>query len=534
MAPYRIGYISLLLGIYTSLYASPPSGITFFSPRSQITNAAQELIQDQQYIYHNSYVHEHMFDLAFSIAHSLDPDRLATIIFGDSQLTISGSALPDRNINDLLADHFGLSPNFKSTIEIIPEVKSFILPATLYYNLDALLYGLYIRLQIPFVWTKTTIDIIEEIIEPGSNVPFPALYMDIPAISSPYNSFVQALTAPTTFGAMHEPRIFGNIAGCRGAHKAAIANITTDLGWNYYFNEKHTSHFGIKFRVVTPNGNKPHARLLYEPIAGNGHHWEVGVGIHGHVLLWNPDDQQQLDLYMTLLVTHLLSSRQHRSFDLKDFAPICKQESRFFSRYMLVKEFDENRQPVGRLAPLINYTTVWCDINTPAEFDGGIMFSYTRKQFTLDIGYNGWIRTKEDVDPVQGLPLNRLGLKGIQNTFLLDETPSPATEHRATIFGDYIGNQALLTDNPSPQFVNTQDLDIESAESPLVVTHKIFVYLSYTCDELHKQYQLQPFIGLGGEFEFEGINDINEFEPPTDKNTMSQWSFWFRAGLLFD
>jgi hypothetical protein len=530
MSAYRMLCFGASLGsIIPLLQAQPPSAITFFSPRSQAANSAEELIRDQQYIYQNRVSQEHMFDLSVAYAHSLSPNRLASIVFGADVFTVSGSAIPERGVNDLLADYFGLSPAFISTVQMRPEIRSSIVAGTLYYNLEKFISGAYIDIQIPFVWTATNVGVLEELVSTGTDVQFPADYMSIPAISTPSTSFAQALRHSVPFGSMQEPRLFGNL-NCEKLHKATIANITADFGWNYFFNEEQTSHFGLKVRVVTPNGTRPKNRYLYEPIAGNGHHTEFGIGLNGHAALWIPDDGQELSLYGNLLITHLFKSRQCRSFDLHNI----RCNSKFFSRYMLVKEFDSDGLPTGKIAPLINYSTLPCDISTAAQFDGSLMFAYNRKHLTFNLGYNGWIRTKESIHLCGGLPYNRLGLKGIQNTFTPPtNAPSDATESSATIFGTTFNNQSAVTDPLSPQFINTQDLDPHSARSPLVLTHKIFTYLGYTCGKLHKSHSFQPFFGIGGELEFEGINDINEFEPPTDKNTMAQWSIWFKLGLMF-
>jgi hypothetical protein len=522
-------FVGLLLGIAPYLNAGPPSGVTFFSPRSQVVNAAQELIRDQQFIYQNDVVCEQLFDMTLGYAHSFNADRLATIIFGNYQFTVSGSELVDRNVNDFLADYFGLSPTFKSTLQVKPEIQNIILPATLYYGFGDICAGLYIRLQLPFVFTSSKVWIDEEVISNGSETPFPPDYMALGSVTSPYQSFAQVLHEPLSFGAMQEPRRFGSIL-CHSAHINTLANCTFDLGWNHFFTEDRGSHIGIKFRVVTPNSTRPKNRLLFEPIAGNGYHWELGVGLNGHILLWTPDEQQQLDLYLNLLITSLLTSHQHRTFDLKD-RPQCS--SKFFSRYMLVKKFDSTGMALGELAPLINYSMLACRISTPAQFDGTIMFSYNRKYLTFDIGYNGWIRSKENIKLCQELPYNALALKGIQNTFTPTGQPSSITESNATIFGTFIARQGAVADPLSPKFINTQDIDPYSARSPLVLTHKIFFYLGYTGGKLHKTHQWQPFVGIGGEFEFEGINDLNNYEPPTAKNTMAQWSFWLRGGFLF-
>ena len=39
------------------------------------------------------------------------------------------------------------------------------------------------------------------------------------------------------------------------------------------------SHFGFFGVVVVPTGNRPKAKYIFEPLVGNGRHWEVGNSI---------------------------------------------------------------------------------------------------------------------------------------------------------------------------------------------------------------------------------------------------------------
>ena len=102
-------------------------GTSFFSPRSQGTNTARELVGWQRFINkeapHSVYG---VCSITPEYLNSFRPERLAEYFWGSNELNISGSQVSTRTDNDLLADYFGLSPEFSSNILIAPKMKNFL------------------------------------------------------------------------------------------------------------------------------------------------------------------------------------------------------------------------------------------------------------------------------------------------------------------------------------------------------------------------------------------------------------------------
>src|SRR5688572_30720473 len=88
---------------------------SIFTPRAQQTNVVHDFIVRN---FDSSGILENQFDISLqcSYHHSFQNSRIADMIFGASQLRVSGSTVEGRLSTDLLADFFGLSQNFQSTI----------------------------------------------------------------------------------------------------------------------------------------------------------------------------------------------------------------------------------------------------------------------------------------------------------------------------------------------------------------------------------------------------------------------------------
>ena len=265
-------------------------------------------------------------------------------------------------------------------------------------------------------------------------------------------------------------------------------------------------------------------KFFFEPIVGNGKHWELGVGFTGHVITWEKGIDQNLSVYTDLNITYMFSARQRRSFDFK--------KNGFGSRYLLLKEFDSNGIFTGKVIPAINKTTLECKVRNDIQVDFVFMFGYTYKGIVFDIGYNGWIRSKEKISLQGCIEEKRFGIKGIQDVFNRTiNQPDMLTQSTATFMGNNLSEQDMVADDPSPLFITTEDIDVKSAASPRVMTHKIFFHLGHIWEKWNGSPKTSPFIGAGFEIEFEGINERNTSQ--TDKTTMGQWGVWFKGGLTY-
>lgn len=513
----KIAFSALLLtfSFYTHAQTNDLFGQSFFSPRSQGTNSARYLIGQHPYM-HNTDAKScyGTMSATFEYLHAFKTRRLAEYFFGCDTIRFSGSSVTTREDNDILADYFGLSQTFDGTLRIDPNVKTFLCDLQLYCGMDSLCGGLYLFARAPIVWTRWCICLEENITNNGSGTPFPAGYMDSAAISAPAISIIKPLAGGLTFGHVSEGLTSGKIGCC--CNKTGVADVEFGAGWDFIRRER--GHCGINLRATAPTGSRPTGEFLFEPVIGNGRHWEFGVGLDGKVLLWEKNNDQKVFVNVVVNFTHLFNARQCRAFDFCD--------NGFGSRYMLLKEFDEHGAYAQNLVPAVNKTTLACDVRVDIQVEGTLMAGYHNKNWTVDFGYNGWIRSREKICIVGEIDKNKFGFKGIQNVTTPNENK---TENSATLHGDPFDQQTNLYDTRSPIFIKTSDLDPCSASTPRSLTHKLFAHVSYAWDDEMDRRAI-PYLGFGGEIEFEGVK-VNESRP--NKNSMSQFGIWCKAGLAF-
>ena len=494
-------------------------GISILTPRSQTVDAVRYITGSHPYEHRFNIDNNYFtFKATPEFKMSFKANRIAQALWGTDTLFVSGSEIESRDPNALLADYFGLSPEFQSEVCLDPEIKNFIFTLSGYIGFDSWVPGLYLAVHAPISWTKWDFKLNETILNSGANVPFPALYMDAGAVTPPYNSFTKALVGDKTYGQMSNPLQFGKLCGSKS--KGGLSDLLLILGYDLVATEN--GYAGLNLRVVAPTGSRPNGKFYFEPIVGNGKHWEVGGGFSGRILLWEADGEQELSLFGEVNLSHLFAARQTRSFDF------C--ENGFGSRFILLKEFATDQSFTGTLTPAINVTTLCCDVSVSVEFEFLAMFGYTYKGLEFDVGYNGWLRSHERISLNECIPDRTYGLKGIQDAVSILGGNSDATQSTATLHGNPLSDQINVVDLNSPVFISTNDLDLSSAASELVLTHKIFFYLGYGWQE-SKDAWFVPYLGLGSSIEFEGINDPSEKKP--SRNTLSQWGFWLNGGFSF-
>lgn len=493
-------------------------GVSFFSPRSQSVNAARYEVGIHPFI-HRYEQGSWYATLSFTpeYSRSFHPDHIADALFGTDVLFISGSQT-DRGDNDILADYFGLSTTFASTVFLTPHIENFIGTFSLYLGFDGWAPGLYFFAHAPAVWAKWDFKMDETVFDTGADTPYPALYMDVDSVQAPYTSFVDALKGNKTFGQMTTLPTAGKVCGPQT--KGGLSDLLLILGYDIV--SRPGGYAGFNLRVAAPTGNRSDGTFFFEPIIGNGKHWEIGAGFAGRVLVWEADGQQELSLFTELNFTHLLRATQRRSFDL------CPNG--FGSRFILLKQFDSDGNYNNNLVPGINVTTLCCDVRVDLQFEFLLMLGYSYNGFVADLGYNGWIRSKERITLKEKIPARTYALKGIQNVATIVGQPSLITQSTATVHGNNYADMALVADPDSPRFISTANIDPRSAASPMVLTHKIFAHINYGFEQTPADWCI-PFLGLGTSIEFEGINTANTVKP--NRNTLSQWAIWAKAGVAF-
>lgn len=434
---------------------------TLFGTRSQALNAARELAGWQR--------HTHLPDqdscyATFSIVpeynHSFRANKIACFLFGSEKLVFSGSQVADREPCEILADYFGLPSDFLSNVCFDPLITSFIMDFDWYIGLDGIAPGLYTRIHLPVVHTKWDVKLCECVIDPGTTfTSYPAGYFSDSAIeltqltqgdTAPKN-VQQAFQGKAVFGDMREPLKYGKIFGRQ--NEVRVAELWLVLG--YDFIQKDWAHFGLNIRAAAPTGNLRKSEFLFEPIAGNDHHWELGGGLTFHYdFCDNQEEQKKFGFYVDANITHMFGSTQKRSFDLCTTTTVGNGGGNG-SRYMLLQEIaspsidlhvglSPNNELAAnqyrrRLVPAINITTLDAKIDIDVQADIVAKFYYQRRGFEFDLGYNFWGRSEEKLDCRECIP-ECFAFKGDAQVYgftVISENAIPlnATQHGATING---------------------------------------------------------------------------------------------------
>lgn len=499
-------------------FAQELRGSSFLSLRSTGTDAAYELLEYRQLL-DNATERTWDLDITTRIAYqqSFRPNRIAEYFFATDLLTVSGSQIANRGLNDILADYFGLGPQFQSTVFLRPKIHQ----VTINWSAYAQYKQFSFFFHTPLTWCRTHIH-IQETIADGALVtnPFPAQYMDVTSVAPAYTSFTQAIQGTASFGQLKQALQFGRI-GCP-KDRVKLADFHFAAAWRFY--ETDWSSIELQLRAVAPHSTKPTALFLLEPVIGNGHHAEIGVGLTGHQIIWQRNETRTVGLYGNIFLSHLFSSTQKRSFDFKI--------NGFGSRYELLKEFNSAGVYTGTLIPAINQTTLDCRVAIDCEFQATGMLSYSGPVYSADIGYNAWIRSKEKICITQQFPSGKFGFKGLQNV------TNNITQSKATLNGNNIqdqtagefANQAALADTTFPQLIGSNQLEPCSAANPRTFLHKLFAQLSYRYNG-HYRLLNDVTLSAGMEAEFEGMHHRCDQKP--NKNSVSLWGFWIKGTLEF-
>jgi hypothetical protein len=449
-------------------------------PRSQSFNAARQMIGWNQPDWGiNRYPQDKYyssFNVAFEYTRTFKANNLTRALFGDDVvcgtcddlgINISGSAIENRAATDWLGDYFGLPRDFQSTVTFKPMISNFLVEFSFFAGLDNWYDGLYFRVHAPFVHTKWNLNAKETVTAPGtayngnyfqgyfSNNTVPTSNLTtqflnytngcVPSINNDYTnadetycSLYDGCNAPgnITWQSLCWTKI-NNDCSCDGGAltRNGLAEIRAVLGWNFLNDEEADYHVGLGIYAAAPTGSSVgdvdcaggKGRYLFEPIVGNGKHWELGAQVTGHHIFWrNAGDTKSCGIYLEADITHLFGASQMRAFDLLSAGSN--------SRYMIAQLLDSNRNSYPLLkssvdsvalefgnvyAPVANITACNVKSTIAVQADIAISLAYQSDNFQWDIGYDFWGRTCEDLCIENCCPatLGNWALKGDQRVY---------------------------------------------------------------------------------------------------------------------
>ncbi len=566
----NIGLLCTLIFFPFLAYADKRT-VTTIIPHSPSIDAARELSGWENLI--NLYPDNVYGSIAINPEYtmSLRPDRIAQCFFGDAMLdynntfTVSGSRA-DRFDADWLADYFGLPTDFSSYISVWPRVSNLILDLDFFVGSAQYLPGAYFRVHAPLVYSKWELKLCETIITEGSNAHDPGYFNETGItrtnLVENFTQFITGQDAPKA-----DDLTFNKLSYAKMSNKreqlTKLSDIQCFVGYNVLQSDWY--HVGANLRGSIPTGNRPLGTFLFEPIIGNAHHWELGVGISTHIIVWHEEETDtHVGLYFDLNLTHMFRTMQHRSFDL------CGSQN---SRYMLAQRMgssiENNLRGVvdgERVAPTVQYkkevtpvanlTTIPINVTVALQTDLALLINYTSGPNSWSCGYGFWGRSKEKINLCSSTKLDteRWALKGDAHVFGFEDNAAQtaialsATQSKATVQSGKnfsrsgaittalvnVGNKNPNIDNPAGTVADSNDdgtflsvltqaggtdqintsiqpilltkanIDIESAQTKSAA-HKLFSHYTRTLTKKHPGAHAYPkaetFLGFGAEIE---------------------------------
>lgn len=437
-----------MLVMVCSLNSIPPTPdpvVTIVRPRSQELNRPRQLVGTCEATHK---IDKGPFYATLSAtgfySKTFKPGKIATALFGNAlhcstskepSLHIQGSSYLgiDRDPQALLADYFYLPRDFDGTVSFKPTIQNTGADIDLYFGLNDVREGMYLRVHSSLVNSRWNLHMHEAITTPGV-LPYPAGYFTPNFLTSTQllHSFGQYGCGQSPLGGTITQNTSALATG--DATNTTSVNITTLLhGLNYskiccpesrtrladvrievgkIIKETDEYHLGFDLQLVIPTGTTIKSHNLFEPIIGNGHHWEVGGGAHGHYMFYkNEEKEAHASIAGDIVITHLCSTHQKRSFDLK---------GKPLSRYMLASQFTVPNNTLGAIpnnttilnsaftlvssqfaqayTPLANISTLDVGVKIGVQIDFTALVHYSKKQWDFDLGYNVWYRSKEHID----------------------------------------------------------------------------------------------------------------------------------------
>lgn len=572
-----------------TLYSNAIHSVSYYPIRSQSVNAAREYVGWQQYIFIPD---EDRFygsaNLTFEYSRSFRGEQIAKNLFQNSIsgcndcgsiVRVSGSTVTNRGSRDWLADYFGLPTDFQSILQFNPVIDNYILDFNFFFGFDEFVPGLFFRFHIPVVHTRWNLRFTETVINGGSNDGiYPSGYFTpsqinlnnlLPNVTTYMQGKSATLNNEAKYNSLNAARFSTE---CSGLKETGVAEIQAILGYSFTNSDEY--HVGLGLRIAAPTGTRPNATYIFQPIVGNGKHWELGGNLTAAYTFWHSMDAHSHASIQTVAnITHMFDAHQSRSFDL------CGEPN---SRYMLAQRMSEPvvydlagetssdyptpaiYQFKGDFAPLANITKSDVAVSIGVQADILLALTFILNNYSLDVGYNFWGQTGEKISLREGCAPDNLNgrswalkgdafVYGFEDVYGRGITPIPlsATERCATIHQGTNGSLDglnLMVDNAlpavadfsgmggaSPLSPNTGypnaypyaqthtsiqprnltecDLDLSGTKS---LSNKLFAHLSYSwlqCEDW------TPYLGIGGEVEFGKQGNYNNSPIKSSCNT---------------
>lgn len=411
---------------------------------------------------------------------------------------------------DLLAQHFNiftLNGTFRSKISIRPQTSSV---GAGFYARKAFCVneekgrGFFTSASFPVMRVKNDLNFQEDIINDGGGA-------NNNSDENVFENMTQALVQPEwQFGKINRFAL----------KKTGVADIELKVGYEWI--QQEPFHLESYLGILIPTGNKPNSEFLFEPVVGHGRHWGVMFGNAIGVQIWKDEvKDRSLRVEYTGHSKYLFRNTQCRSIDL-----FCKPWSRYIEVYRdedqaTVASTLSGSQATNFATPGINVLTIPIKVRPGFSYNMTTAAVFNARNWQFEAGYNLYLRQSECLKlpcPWQEGPAIKNHTGNGDTNPIRDMTGNARLENITLNSTPGTGNRIDLGDYKF-NFIKEEDLDLNSAASPCIISHTIYASGGYNWQDR----DLPIFANIGGSYEFSNSNNA----------VVERWTLWGKLGLSF-
>lgn len=239
--------------------------------------------------------------------------------------------------------------------------------------------------------------------------------------------------------------------------KHGLGDAVVKIGWH-----RDSVHaFG---KVVLPTGTRSTNTYMFEPQLGNGGHFGVGIGGLLTQVSAVPSLDAMLNYFGEMDVTYFFSNNQIRTFDIAEYGS--------FSRYLLYKFYDGAGKDPWYAG--VNVLSKKTEVSPGSEINARLSGTLERGVIHLGVTYALRCAAAESLKIQEQFDASY----GASHTS--SEVGGGGGQHNRFFVGPKIGLHGNDQRNPPmvaapTKIIRVEDLDLQSATRPLVLTSQIMV-----------------------------------------------------------
>lgn len=376
----------------------------------------------------------------------------------------TGAVAPvDINLNTIIHDNATTKTGDLGTLNLKPEQKTYGVNFYYHQDLDKLLKGLYFSVGLPIVHVQNKLNI-----KTSGTVATDADFSLINYFSG------QQLGAHAAASADAQNPLT-NALIVKDDTKTGVADIDVRFGFDFLrLIKKDGFRAAINLGFTIPTSSSSDGKKVFEAREGNQDHWGLGFGLDADLRIWG-DRDHGVKLYTALDYRYLFEDSEKRTYAFNKITG-AEEYTGDFSQYTALAVVGDKA-----VTPAANYTTLNTDVTPGSQVDFVAAFAYHNSGFSVDFGYNLFFREEESLKLKDTLTAN-LGIP----KFDADMTTAFA-----------------LADGVITRALTNADLNVTSATTPSVTSHKVYGGVAYVA----KQFEIPFLVGLGAHYEFRGGNN---------------------------